>query len=135
MVGLRYRKRTLTAPRKPSAVIKQTMPIMLLRLTFLVAVFHIPQELVLNLDEKGMKLFGVRDRGRAQGGRGANIKFLGANDKHQFTVAPIVTANGTLLDFIRIIWGGKTARCHVSNELSEAIISQIALGLRARDST
>ena len=110
-LGLRYCKVTSSSPNNTTPEITRMKHLFLLRLTYLVCIFNVPRELMLNLDETGMKLLALTNRGWAAGGRGTQVQFVGANDKRHFTCNPIVTAAGLLLPFMQVISQGKTEHC------------------------
>ena len=69
----------------------------LLRLVFLVALFDVPMQLVVNVDETGVMALPLRTRGWAPKGRKKQITFHGKGDERQFTLIPAVSAAGELI--------------------------------------
>ena len=91
--------------------LKATGRLFLLRLAFIVDLFSIPMQLVLNMDETGVMLLPLRKMGWAPKGKKKRTVFQGKDDKRQFTLIPVISAAATLVLPFMLIWAGKTQGC------------------------
>ena len=77
------------------------------RVVWVVGQHGILQDLAWNMDQSGLKILSLRNRGWAAKGA-KQVSFVGADDKRQLTVTPFLCASGELEKFVEVIWGGKT---------------------------
>jgi hypothetical protein len=79
VLNLRYKRPTRTTKHDhDEGLLKSTKRLFLLRLTYLVYIFTIPKELVVNMDETGVLLLPLRPRGWAPAGKNTQTVFHGA---------------------------------------------------------
>lgn len=70
----------------------------------------IPPELVINMDQTGIKVIPASEWTQEERGS-ARVEVAGIGDKRQITVTLAGTLSGRLLPF-QVLYEGKTARCH-----------------------
>ena len=79
-----YKRPTRTVKHNHnSEKFSSTMHLFLLRLVFIVVTFAIPMSLVVNMDETGVYLLPLKQRGWAPAGKGTQTVFHGGGDKRQ----------------------------------------------------
>ena len=117
-LNMSYKRPTRTKKHQhDDAFLRTVSHRFLLRLVFLVVTFAVPTELTINMDETGVFLLPLKQRGWAPAGKNTQTVFYGAGDKRQFTTVPSVSAAGHLLEPCLTIWGGKTERCEPDDKV------------------
>lgn len=107
--GLRWRRATKAKGKLPSDF-ERIKDEFLARFVLMVDKFGLDPQFVFNLDETGMHLMPMPTSTFAPGGSVA-VQVLGFRDKRQFTMIPILSADGRVVPLAQIIWEGKSVRC------------------------
>lgn len=80
------------------------------RLSRVISKYHIPAELVINLDQLGLDFLSPGKQTRAKRGS-KKVVIIGSGDKRKITCVPVVAASGDFI-CIQMIFTGKTERVH-----------------------
>ena len=103
-MGLRWRQATRDVRHAPRQLAEITK-LFILRFVWLVHVYKVPPSMCFNLDETGVYLFPLPKQTYAPLGE-KQVDVIDFDSKTQFTATPVISADGTFVGTVQVIWAG-----------------------------